>query len=288
MGNLTMAIAAIQTQIETLLANAYTSGQTTKTGQLYVGWPTSTELAKVLGQNTGKSQISLFPGPGRNVTRYRPEPIKISNPSPGTTAVIGTNGTQITIGGIPKAGDVIHAFFNKPLLDANYLVLVSDTTQSIALEIATNVNAYAAPGITASATGSVVTIAGSTFSKVNVGGTANMSREVTRVERNLSIDVWSPDPDTRSEVGDLIIANVGTSYTAFIPMQDSSGLRVRQTGADRWIDKAESSYTTFRWTIPVEIEYGITQSLTGTQVEGVKIIEVVNNNPPVTIYTGGP
>lgn len=290
MANLDSALRALRSTIDAALATA----NITPHGQTIIGWPVATELAKIMGQDASGALVSIFPmPPSKNTTRYSPTPDVITAPSPGTIATL-TNNTTVTISGSPKAGDTVHCFFSGTQADAAHTVTASDTTSTIASALAISANALAIPGVTATASGNALTLAGSTFVRVNVGGVGMLGFEVNRVMRTVMVTVWASTPNDptvpggndRELVGEAILSAVGTSLNHWISTPDGYGIFIVYKN-DRWSDDASDSYTLFRWDIFFDMEYPVTISTSATQVESVEISQSYNSVAPVTTYIGG-
>lgn len=282
-----LALKALKDQIQIALANAKTIGTISSPGQVFIGWPTSTKLSDLFAQPTKQALVSVWAMKGKSTSRFRPIAFSVTQPTPGTTATLNAAKTVLTIGGTPTAGDVVHAFFAHPQLDAAVLVATGDNANSIATKVAAAANAYGITGITANASGANVTLTGATFSVVNVGGTSQMMREVGRIEKLVQVSVWCNDPDDRLYIADVITTNVGGRDAPFLTASDGTAVRC-QIIDDMMNDNAQSSYTSFRQDIHFLLEYGLTQIISATQVEGVQFTDTLNNNPsPVTQYFSG-
>jgi hypothetical protein len=251
--------------------------------QVFVGWPTSTKLSDIFGKASKQALISVWPLKGKNTTRYKPILEVTQQPTAGVTAVI--NGNTLTVGGAPKAGDVVHAFFANPARDAAYLVAANDTPAIIATALAAAANAYALPGVSAVSLGEIATLTGATFSKVNIGGTGQFTREVGRIERIVQVTVWANDPDACLDLADAISTNIGNAQQPFITCDDGTAMRV-ECQSDGMNDAAQSSYSTFKSDILFLVEYGRTQVVVGTQVGGTQYSQSYSDTVPLTAYYG--
>jgi hypothetical protein len=170
--------------------------------------------------------------------------------------------------------------------------LQSDTLTSVATAVAAKMQSVS--GVTASASANVVTYSGSSGVVCNIGSSGSLMNEVSRVQRSIQVTIWTssgndvsnPNLADRSNIGEAILAALGTVTNHWVTASDGSLIFIRYR-TDRWSDQASDSYTTFRWDLFYEIEYGVTQTVSATPVGVVEVISVSNNNPPVTVYLGG-
>ena len=290
MANLDSALRALRTTIDAALAAASIAPH----GQTIIGWPVATELAKIMGQDASGALVSIFPMPAsKNTSRYAPTADVIALPSPGTVATL-TNNATITLSGTPKAGDTVHCFFSGTQADAAHTVTASDTLTTIAAALATSANAFALPGVTATSSGAVLSLAGSTFSRVNVGGVGTLGFEVGRTMRTIMVTVWASTPNDptvpggndRELIGEAILSSIGTTLNHWISTPDGYGIFVIYKN-DRWSDDASDSYTLFRWDIFFDMEYPVTISTSAPQVESVEVSQSYNSSAPTVAYIGG-
>jgi hypothetical protein len=285
--SLTLALAAIRDNV----AAALVASDPTDSVQVIIGYPVSTELAKIIGQGNqtiGRALVSVFPfGGSKRTTRYAPVPYVTQAPQPGTTATLGPAGASLTIGGTPKAGDTVHAFFAGTQADANHLVTTGETTDQIAAALKASADAYGISGVSTAVTGSTLAITGSFFSAINIGGVGTMAVESARVSRLVGVTVWASDAPTRSRVGEPILAALGGSTEPFIGDANGDGINILYS-SDKWDDDPELSYSVYKWMIFYEIEYGISSSLEAAQVESVEVTQTTNEGTPITAFYPGP
>jgi hypothetical protein len=253
------------------------------------GMPVSTELSNILGQADDEYLYTIFPtDAGKDATRYSPAETTVKTP-PIVTLTASVSGKTITFAGsVPTTGPQynVHIFVGSPLADAFFTTSSADSPSTVATKAAASVNALALPGVTESVIGPACTVNGTPTLKCNIGGVGSISQEVGRYGRLLQVSIYAPNPTVRSVVGDAIITAVGTSKAHFYPLSDGSALYCRKQN-DRWIEKAQSSYSAFEWHIIFAIEYGQLQTDTGYQVEAVEIVTTINQNAPVTVISGG-
>jgi len=285
MANLDVALQAIVNALAPVLTAA---NLTADPGQVFVGWPTAAELHEVAHQPGAGSQVSVWPLDvgGASEARYHDTTQIVTPPAPGTTATLDETLQIVTFGGTPTAGDVVHAFFGHPLSDAFYKVNAGDTAATISTEIAAAVDALAVPGVSATASGDATTLTGAFFQRVNVGGTGTLMREINRIKGMVQVSIWAPNGAARSLIGEAILATIGGTNQPFLPMPDGTALRIAYSHP-KWWDKGQQSYSVYRWDLIFEVEYGITQTLPGTQVEGTALTVTLDNDSPTTVVSGG-
>lgn len=276
----------MRTQIKTALQ---ASGITDASGTVFAGWPTPTELSKIIAQNNGKTQVTLWPLKGKSSTAYSPDDaVNIQFDPVNITASLSEDLTVLTLEGTPSPGVNIHSFFGFPTLDANIGPLIgTETLDALAAAIAARVEGMAVSGVTAVAVGNQVTIAGAYWAYVNIGGTATMTQEVAREARSVQCSVWAPNADIREQVGNAIIAGVGGTNNPRLTMSDGNILLCLYDN-DMWWDKAESSYSTYRWDIFFDIEYAISQTARLVQVEGFTVSQSLDDLVVPTLHFGEP
>ncbi len=284
MANLDVALTTIVNAIEPVLTAADLIDDPT---QVFVGWPTAAELHEVAHQPGAGSQVTVWPmDGGSSEARYHDTTQSVTPPVAGTTAAINDTDQIITFGGTPAAGDVVHAFFGHPLVDAFYKVNAGDTDPVVATGLAAAINALALAGISASATADQTTIVGAYFARVNVAGTGSLTREINRTKGLVQVSVWAPNSPSRSAIFEAIIAAIGGTNQPFLAMPDGTGLRIAYSHP-KWWDKAQQAYSIYRCDLVFEVEYGITQTIPGTQVGATSLSVQVNSNSPVTVVSGG-
>jgi hypothetical protein len=286
--NLSLVLQALRGSVATALQSAFPSGNSSGLGGLiFKEFPISTEIAKSVASNPLQCMVSVWPLSGaRNETRYPVERKLLALPTPGTTATIDSTGTILTIAGTPATGDVVHAFFHTPLLDAAHRVAAGESAAAIATAIAAAANAYGVSGVTATPSGAQVTLSGAVWSQVNVGASGTMLMEITRVERLFDVTVWSSTSETRFAVGEAILAVLGGTNQTTLLCSDGTRANIWY-GNDKLDDDPSESYSLYKWHLLFRIEYGITQEVAITQVEGVEWTQQLDSQTPTTSYAGG-
>lgn len=287
MANLSLVLAALRSNVKAALqASGLPYG-----GEVFLEFPVPGQIAKAVSSNSQGAFVSIWPLDGAvNQTRYPVQQIPPSSLTPGMTASIDETGEILTIGGGPVAGDVVHAFFGVPLLDAAYRVGAGDSAAAIAVAVAAAANAYSAPGITATPSGDTVMLSGATWVKVNVGASGVAQREIMRVERLVDVTVWAATSAARLAIGDAILASgIGSANNPTLLCSDGTRANV-SFGTDKLGlesgDAAQESYSISKRHIIYRIEYGITQAVDVTQVEGVEWTQQLGSLTR-TFYAGG-
>ncbi|HET9029264.1 MAG TPA: hypothetical protein VFN49_03735 [Candidatus Aquilonibacter sp.] len=283
MANLDVALATIASTIQATLASA--SGVIP--GSVFVGWPTAEDLHTIAQSSPKTAQVSVWPlDAGKGDPMYRSAILNASAITAGTTASIDSTNQILTIGGAPKAGDTVHAFFSHPLVDAYYEVVNGDTPATIAAALQAAALAYAIPGVTVAISGTALTMEGAYWSRVNVGGTGTLLREINRYQGPVQVSVWAPDAASRSAIMEAILASVGGTQQTFLSMPDGTALRIKFSHPKAW-DKAQQQYSVYRWDLIFDVEFGITQSIQVSQVGGTFLGIALNSSAPLTIVSGG-
>jgi hypothetical protein len=247
------------------------------------GWPVAEDLKQYISDK--QYVLSLYPtGNSRNETRYRSNRVTTARPVVGLTATV--SGNTITFSGTVAEPYNVHALVGNPIADALYQSGPTDNPTSVAAGVAAKINALGISGLSAASSANVTTVTGP-LCKCNVSGSnpQMVSKEVSRVSRDIQITVWAPDNDTRMAVGGVLENAFGGTDAHFLPLGDGTALYV-WFRTDRFNDAAEATDSVFRWDFIYEVEYGILQVLPGTQVGVIESITVQNNAAPVTAFTG--
>lgn len=255
------------------LANAISSAVNTYSGvsipsQTIIGWPNFEDLTKIIQQ--GQYQISIFDdGKVKDTTRFFGQWMYTSLPSVPLSGAISGN-TLTFSGSVPASGQLnVHTLFGAPLVDSLYQPTASEALSGVAAGVAA---AVVSAGGSATASGNVVTFSGTPVIKCNIGGSATLSREVSRQRRTVQVSVWCPDPIMRDNVADAIETYVGAkgnSQTQFYPMGDGTKIWVDyQTSCDK--DDKQADYSMYMRDIFYTVEYGMMQTQTATQIGAIK------------------
>jgi hypothetical protein len=189
----------------------------------------------------------------------------------------------LTFAGAIPANYNVHVLVGVPEQDALVQVTPADTLATTATRVAAAVTAL---GITATASGSAVTIASPTII-CNIGGTAQMAREVARKSRMMKVTVWAPTPQIRDTVGDTIETYVGAkgTTTKFIPIADGTNLWAQCLGSVDQDDK-QADYSMYERHIMYEIEYGMLQYQSATQIGSTSTTYSINGTTLSPIIEG--
>ncbi len=242
-----------------------------------VGWP-----SQLLIQDVTKGSYSLasvWDGDGtKNTTRWAGTSYiapDVTPPTPGVTAVLSPavltpGGTAtLTLSGAPNANDAV-VFSGQPMLGAsllaNAIASTGESLASLASALASSISSAALYGVTASASGAVVTISAvSTTPTLNIaanaGNVGSRTLETKRVERHVRVICWCKDEPTRQAVTDPVDSTIGylSNYFGF-PLAGTAGtstasdwVRVRYL-SDLYIE--EQLADLYRRDFRVALEYG--------------------------------
>ena len=198
----------------------------TPTAKFGIGWPSMLQI-----QSVAKKQCTLVAvydaGDGaKNVTRWAAQTIGILDalpPAPGLLATVsdqtlaGSGTSTITLSGTPNANDAVvfsaQPVDGTPALLSNATATGSSTLTSLATALAASINAAALYGITASGSGAVVTVTGSSSPLVllgaNTGNVGQRTFETKRMMRHVRAIVWANTEATREAFGTLIDTQLG-------------------------------------------------------------------------------
>lgn len=275
-----------------------TAGLTVDPAQVFKGWPTATQLVEVLGQPGGKQyQISVYPLPGQNVTRWLDDPMIYQAPDVQLTAAVA--GSALTLGGTVVTGNTynIHAFMRGINADVFAQALDTDTPATAAVKVANAVNALAIAGVSAAATLATINLTGAEWERCNVGGTGLLAQETMRIGRKVQVTVWTTnasvtqDESLRLTITDAILASVGTKANHFVTCSDGTVAYVMYAG-DSYDDDSQSSYSLYSAALVFDVEYSQLAITDATQI-GVVIPTTTETSPAgltqtKTQYIGGP
>lgn len=285
MSDLVMALKTMGAQINTVLSAA----QLQQSGTVFRGWPTSVEYARIIAQDKGSSQVTLWPLKGKSTTAYNTDDIvNLQRTQPKITVSIDDTFTILTILTAPGAGDNLHAFFGYPTQDANFGPATGNESMgTVALAIAAKVNGMSLPGVGATTSGNEVILTGALWAYANIGGSATMTMVTAQEARPVQCSVWAPDALSREAIGTAIIAGIGGVDQPRLTMPDGN-IMLCLYDDDIWNDKAVSSYSSYRWDIFFNIEYAITKVVNLVQVEGFSIARSIDNVTLTTEHFGNP
>lgn len=252
----------------------------TAPAQCLFGYPNVEDLTKILQQSQYLCSV-VDQKVGSDRTRFYPQWMKVSDPNIQLTSSLSAN--VLTFAGTIPASYNVHVLVGAPEQDALVQVTPADTLATTATRVAAAVTAL---GITATASGSAVTIASPTII-CNIGGTAQMAREVARKSRMMKVTVWAPTPQIRDTVGDTIETYVGAkgTTTKFIPIADGTNLWAQCLGSVDQDDK-QADYSMYERHIMYEIEYGMLQYQSATQIGSTSTTYSINGTTLSPIIEG--
>lgn len=236
------------------------TGQASAAGldvRIYPGWPVPEQLDADLRAATPTAHLSVWPrDEERNTTRY---PAGWQQPTAPTVTLTATiSGQTVTLGGTPAAGLNAAVLANgSPFV---YTVQAGDTLTSIATALASLI-AASIPGTASS--GAVITLPTSArLGAARVGGSASMTRETRRQERQYQLSIWADTPAHRDTVAQLV--DNALAALTFLVMPDGSAARIRYRGA-RQIDAQEKDWL-YRRDLIYTVEYATTQTAAAKQI----------------------
>jgi hypothetical protein len=249
----------------------------TPTVKAAVGWP-----SMLLIQSVAKKQCTLVAvydaGDGaKNATRWAGQTIGILDvapPAPGVTAAVsettlaGDGTATITLSGAPNVADAVvfsaQPVDGAPALLSNATATSGSTLTSMATALAASINTADLYGITASGSGAVVTVAGSSSPLVllgaNTGNVGTRTRETKRMMRHVRVIVWGMSEAVREAFGNPIDVQLGKldDNGGFYLSPVSPGplgdyVAVHSLG-DMYVEDQLADI--YRWDFRVGLEYG--------------------------------
>jgi hypothetical protein len=271
--------ATVVLAVEAALAAANAPG----VGQVYIGWPTGPEESQKLGQPQPEGSVTVYPTKSAsNITQYPAEPTILTAAVNNLVATISKN--LLTFSGVGDKPYNVHGFFGGRTVDAYYATTAAQTLASIATAYAAAINALGV-GLGASAAGATVTLSGGQFSAVNIGSSGTYAIEELRIKRTIAISVWINDAPTRWAVADAILSRLGTAENHFLTLSDGSQAYFSYL-ADYMDDSSESSYSLLVHHLWYDCEYGIIQTGSATQIEGIEVVQTIDQLATTTTYSG--
>ena len=241
------------------------------------GWPTLETLQQQVAQNA-QVIVSVYDrGASRDSSRFMLYTASEFNTVAGVTTSLSSTqlaplgSVVITIGGSPVADDAVSFVTqNGRTVSAAVTAPASagETTTQIAaaLAVAINIQAPLNTWVSASATGSQVTVTNLGSANLSVstyaGNIGTRYVEEDRKIRDIQVDVWAPTDAARTATGKLIDTRLAYLDAHFglqgvgPPTDDGTWVRVRDMG-DRFID-GDVLKDVYRWMWLVTLEYGQT------------------------------
>ena len=269
MATVDQVLTAIRDAVYDLLVGLYGDNPPAQIG---IGFPYAPSLSEILGE--GEAQISVYPLSKAAQNRTSRKPFwKTSVQNPVTlivTKTVSGSNFHLTFSGTAAGGLNIHTFIQPNTVDAYYATQNTDSLNSIATAVAAAITALSVPGVTASASGAVVTVSGTPYLKCNIGGTSVMVQEVRRAMLPVQLSVWAPDAASRQAIGALIENGFALDFPIpFLNAADGSAIWIRQRSTPAWSDDSQRSYSLYEWHCIYECEFPTLQSATGAQIESV-------------------
>jgi len=277
-----MALTSALTIVQNAVAAAINDANVPSRGQVIIGWPLGEELQKTLALRGEQHIVSIWPLPGsRKVDDYALESFTVDTP-PSLIATVLRN--VVTFSGAVAAGINVYGQIAPILPGAHIQASAGDTLASIAAAFAAAINALAYSGITASANGAAVTVAGARVLKVNVAGSSVVTTEVQRVETPIQVTTWAQDPLIRGLIHDAITTGVGTKDRRFPVAGQDANLEYAR---DSWNDDSQSTYGLYQSVVVFLCEYAILRTATATQIDAIILADAQNGAPAQLTYFGG-
>ncbi len=267
------AINLLVTDLETTLSGV------TPLPVVAPGWPTLDSLLTGVAKAAGISVSVYDRGPSKDSSRFMLYTANEVLTAAGTTSTLSQKtlpalGTAtVTIGGVPVVNDAVSLVATRERTVSAAVTsgaATGETTAEIATALALAINAEAILNtwVSASATGSVVTLTSLVDSILNIssatGNIGDRYTEVGRKIRNVQIDVWAPSDAIRTTVGRLVDSRLPYLDSHFGlkgvggSTDDGTWVRVRNLG-DQFID-TDVYRDIYRWMWLVSLEYGQTVS----------------------------
>lgn len=237
------------------------------------GWPVPKQLDAIMA--AGGAMFTIYPMPGMdaNTTRFLGEDPVQTAISAGLQLTVSSN--TVTVSGSIVAGEA--AFVGVNRLPYSYVVLSTDTLNSIAAALAA-----AIPNATAS--GAVVTIGGTVWDvQARVSRIVGAQTEIARQKRVFMLTVWSPTITAR----DAIAQAVDVAFKAIpgrrILLPDGSYGVLIYRGTLETDDLATRKV--YRRDLRYEVEYATTQSANYNTITNVQSTLTPTDGASVTINT---
>lgn len=274
-----MGLDSVLTAIAEAVTAAINAAGITQPGQVYKGWPTATEIVKVLGQPNAQWMVSVYPHNARNATRWIENDAITSRSFPAaylSATVVGNSMTITGAGAIPvgNAPINVHAFMHGVNADVYAVAHAGDSDTMVASGIAQAVNALGLPGISAVNVANDVVLTGAVWDFANFGGTGSYAFEATRVARQVQITIWTTgdptdplniDNSLRFSILDAIVGLIGTRQNHFITDSTETVVFILYA-SDIADDESESSYSLYASHVFFNVEYTAHVIVPATQV----------------------
>lgn len=180
--------------------------------KVYAGWPTSSQLDTDLA--AGTAHVTVYPLPSERIDSMISLDAETQSIAAAGT-VLTVSGSTVTVSGTPAVGDVAAIIRNG--VAYAYAVLVSDTTATIASALAALIGG--------SAVGSVVTSPALTYTlSARVSTIGTVMSPMRRINRQVQITIWSPNPTARDLMAKIINAGLWNAERLTLADGSSCGL----------------------------------------------------------------
>ncbi len=258
------AYNVLQSQLESAVATI------TPLPSVFNGWPTEQALLNQVAKSSN-TFISLYdPGFSRDDSRFLLFTANEVTTQAGITSAVSlpllVDTVTVTLGGTVVANDAVSVVLGKgqEIETATASAGATDTPTTMATKLASAVNTDLASWVSASASGSVVTLTNITSSVLrvasNVGNVGSRYTEVGRVVRDAQIDVWAGSDAQRVAVARLVEGELVSLDSHFgaqgLSGSDETWVRIRRM-SDRFIDD-DVNRGLYRWCFRGTLEYGQT------------------------------
>ncbi len=258
------AYNVLQSQLESAVATI------TPLPSVFNGWPTEQALLNQVAKSSN-TFISLYdPGFSRDDSRFLLFTANEVTTQAGITSAVSlpllVDTVTVTLGGTIVTNDAVSVVLGKgqEIETATASAGATDTPTTMATKLASAVNTDLASWVSASASGSVVTLTNITASVLrvasNVGNVGSRYTEVGRVVRDAQIDVWAGSDAQRVAVARLVEGELVSLDSHFgaqgLSGSDETWVRIRRM-SDRFIDD-DVNRGLYRWCFRGTLEYGQT------------------------------
>jgi hypothetical protein len=176
------------------------------TCRIYRGWPLTASLNSDLA--TGVVNVTVFPTSKRDEVPdpYLDQPYATSSPA---SLIASVTGQSVTFSGLVESNQVVGLLVDG--IPFSYPVGVSDTTDSIAANLAAPIGATRAVAIS----GSTVTIPGVITLIGRVVANGSVSEQLRRQRREIQVSCWCPTAALRDTVCQAVdLALTSTPFQA--------------------------------------------------------------------------
>ncbi len=259
--------------VATVAASLYPNGTTqpSTTGaatRIYPGWPTQSNLDADLAE--GIVHVTAYP-----LATERAESLINLDAEVQSIATAGTTllivGNTITVGGVPKVGDVAVLSVNR--VSYPYAVTLSDTTATVAAALA------ALAGC--SAVGSVITAPGSVFVlSAFVSTPAALLLPMRRIIRNVQVTTWANTPALRDATHKAVNASLFNAERLTLSDGTMAGIAYQSSPITDALQKA----MLYRRDLIMQASFVETQATTVQTVADL-IADISTASTPVTVFT---